>query len=107
MLHVVKASGCSTLQGGLDSPTLEYRLADGFHRLLVHGLADFHGLISQSVDEESGVRLTTLRFPKRTEPVGAPAFSCGDLLMALEAAEPLTPHNLADYMGQHVPQAAV
>jgi hypothetical protein len=95
------------LQDNLDKPTLDYKLADGFHRLLVHGLADFHGLLSKSIDEEDGTRRTTLRFPKGKTPEGAPEFSCGDVLMALETVQPLTPQSFKQCMSQHVPHGDV
>lgn len=84
--------------------SLEYRLTDAFHRLLVHGLADFHGLLSHSTDEEEGGRLTTLRFSSGQARSGAPAYSCGDVLMALETAQPLTAESLSLCMAQHIPQ---
>jgi hypothetical protein len=92
-------------QGELHSGPIEYRLTDSFHRLMVHGLAEYHGLLSQSSDEEGGGRLTVLRCSPGQKLSGAPDISCGDILMALEEQEgALTVESLSECMAQHIPE---
>ena len=98
---------------------VELPTEDGFQRLIAHGLAAFHGLLSCSGQEGAPGqgRSVTVRKPKgfgqrpepalrgRRAPDKAPpsqAVTCADILFALEEQPAgMTPAVLAQYLSQH------
>lgn len=75
---------------------LELDLESGFHRLLAHGLAQYHGLRSTSASRGTAQRVVVLHRPAQPDPPapggGAPAAltealpCCADFLLALGGA---------------------